>query len=120
MFTWSENPYIDMWENINFLSKEENVKKVISGQIVSKRTILYSESDVLEKKAAEISMCVRQAFEFFTAADNCSITTSPLLYFYGMLSLAKAIVIADNRDVFIDSIKYHGLHTRPTNERLKD
>lgn len=47
------------------------------------------------------------------AAQATSLTTSPLLFFYGAQVLTKAIVLANNYSVKLTDIKYHGLNTRP-------
>ncbi|XMB85836.1 YaaC family protein [Mycoplasmatota bacterium WC44] len=120
MFTWSESPQKDMWENLNFLSKKENVRNLLSGHINSNRKVFYTDEEILEKKSSQISMCIRQAYEFYMAAENSSLKTSPLLFFYGMLSLSKALVIANNEGVYIENVKYHGLHTRPITTELNE
>ena len=50
-----------------------------------------------------------QADEYYRAAEAVTINTSPLLYFYGMLSLAKATIVANDPDRLLEDIKYHGL-----------
>lgn len=119
MFTVSEQPNTDMWNHLKFLGKKNNCIKLLNGEIQSNRpTFSINESD-LEKKANQISMCINQASEYFLAANQVSINTSPLLYFYGMLSLAKALIVANKQEVFLENINYHGLHSRPINEELK-
>ena len=63
----------------------------------------------METKSRQLAYCILQAFEYYKAADAVTIDTSPLLYFYGMLSLAKALVVANEEDCLLDDIKYHGL-----------
>jgi hypothetical protein len=65
--------------------------------------------DDLEAKARQVSYCIVQASEYFKAADAVTIDTSPLLYFYGMLSLSKALIVANEPKTLLDDIKYHGL-----------
>lgn len=119
MFTYTETPLRDIWEHLKFLSIENNCKRLLSGEIKSNRNLLYEDGDILKKKSKEISMCLKQAHEYFTASESISINTSPLLMFYGMLSLSKAIIVANSKDIFLDDIKYHGLETRPRYEYLK-
>lgn len=119
MFTYTETPLKDIWEHIRFLSIENNCKRLLKGEIKSNRTLIYSDEDILNKKSKEISMCLRQADEYFTASEATSINTSPLLLFYGMLSLSKALIVANKKDLYLDNIKYHGLETRPRYDFLK-
>ena len=120
VFTWSENPYKDMWNHLLFLSKMNNTKKLLSGSISSGRTLLYPEGPVLEKKAKQVSFCIAQAYEYFRAADSVSIATSPLLYYYGMLSLAKSLIVANERPIYLENIKYHGLARRPKDAQISN
>ena len=119
MWINSEQPIKDMWSHLKFLSYPENCKRFLKGEIKSNRTIYAIDEISLEKKSKQISMCIRQAWEYFNAAENVSINTSPLLIFYGMLSLAKALIITENKDVFLEQIGYHGLHTKAKDDKLK-
>lgn len=119
MFTYTETPLKDLWEHIKFLSIENNCKRLLNGEIVSKRELIYVNDDVLNKKSKQISMCLKQAYEYFTASETVSINTSPLLLFYGMLSLSKALIIANREELYLDDIKYHGLETRPRYDSLR-
>ncbi|PWK15767.1 YaaC family protein [Tumebacillus permanentifrigoris] len=120
MFTWSESPSKDMWEHLKFLGNKNNCINLLNGSIKSERTIIYNETnEFMEKKADQIAMCINQAFEYFEAADKVSIRTSPVLLFYGMLSLAKAVIVANEKTIFVEDINYHGLHTRPRNQSLQ-
>ena len=119
VFTWSENPMVDMWNHIKFFRNEYNCKRLLKGDIKSQRNLIYEDGENLGKKVKQITMSINQAIEYFEAADHCSINTSPLLYFYGMLSLAKALIVANVKNIFLDDIKYHGLETRPKTESLR-
>src|SRR5688572_12046122 len=120
MFTYTETPIRDIWEHLKFLAVEHNCKGLLSGKIKSGRKLIYSDSNVVNRKAKEISMCIRQAFEYFQAAEQATINTSPLILFYGMLSLSKALIVANSEDIYLRDIKYHGLTDRPKHSSLKD
>jgi hypothetical protein len=62
-----------------------------------------------ERKADEISSSIKQFLEYYDAAKNVTLTTKPLLLYYGFLSLARAAVIFRNKNIFLKDIKYHGL-----------
>lgn len=119
VFTWSENPYADMWNHLLFLAKKNNVERLLSGEIESGRTQKYHEKEVLEKKAIQVSFGISQSFEYFRAADTVGVATSPLLYFYGALSLAKSLVVANEKEAYFEGLKYHGLTGRPIDSVLE-
>jgi hypothetical protein len=119
MFTWSENAKSDLWNHIKFFSNEYNCRKLLKGEIKGGRSIIYSDSPELERKVKQITMCLKQATEYFSAAEEVSINTSPLLLFYGMLSLAKALIVSNKETIYLEDIQYHGLDTRPRTDELK-
>jgi hypothetical protein len=102
-----------------FLSKKNHAKNLLSGKISSKRTVFYKLKEVLDKKANQVSFGISQSFEYFQAADSVTIATRPLLCFYGMLSLAKSLIVANNKDLYLEDIKYHGFTQRPIDIALE-
>ncbi len=119
IFTWSENPSVDLWNHLMFLSKKDNVTNLLSGAIRANRAFYYEKGDDLDRKANQISLSIGQAFEYFKAAEAVTISTKPLLYFYGMLSLAKALIVANNKELFLESLNYHGLTQIPKDENTQ-
>ncbi len=121
MFTWTDNPLSEMHNQIKMLTYTENCKNLLTGKIKSGRINLQNGSEPeFDKKATEISFCLRQALEYFSAASDVSISTSPLLLYYGMLSFCKSLIVANSTStVFIDDIKYHGLTTGPNTPQQK-
>jgi len=109
MFTWTDRPYESMWEHLRVLSHEDNVRRLLSGDLGRNRTVVITPSPILDKKAEQVAYCITQAYEYYSAADSITINTSPLLYFYGMLSLAKALIVANTPDKLLDDVRYHGL-----------
>ncbi|MCB0206494.1 MAG: hypothetical protein KDH89_16865 [Anaerolineae bacterium] len=116
--TWTHQPYNAIWDHILFLSSKANVKKLLVGQTLSNRaqTQIFTDNELVEKKSTQIAYSISQAREYYYAADAVSVATSPLLYFYGMLSLAKALIVANDPNLLLDEIKYHGLSSRPIPE----
>ena len=112
MWVNSEQPNLDMWRHLKFLSFEENCKRLLKGEIKSNRKIYKIDDIALEKKSKQIAMCIKQAGEYFYAAEQVSINTSPLLFYYGMLSLAKALIITNIEGLFLEQLAYHGLTTK--------
>lgn len=109
-----------MWNHLNVFSSKANAKRLLSGRMKSQRIWGYFDETLLEKKASQLSQSISQAHEYFRAADTITVKTSPLLYFYGMLSLAKALIIANNPNLFLSDVMYHGLYTRPINQVLQN
>jgi hypothetical protein len=110
MLTWTDQPYATMWAHLRVLSHVHNAKRLLLNQLGGTRNTPPPAGQLLDQKAAQLSYCVLQADEYFRAAESVSVNTSPLLYFYGMLSLAKATVVANDPQKLLDDVKYHGLH----------
>jgi hypothetical protein len=119
VFTWSEDPYRDMWHHLMFLARRNNAKNLLSGNIRSERTVTYQLGESLDKKANQVSFGISQSFEYFRAADSVSVATSPLLYFYGVLSLAKSLIVANEADTYLEDMRYHGLAKKPRDAALE-
>jgi len=63
-----------------------------------------------EESGRELAACVKQARGYFEAAETASIAVSPLLLFYGVSSLAKAVVVARSPEYGLFNMRpYHGL-----------
>ena len=120
MYTWTNQPYESMWNHLRFLQAPKNVESLLTGKIKSNRKFILTEGELAERKSRQIAYSIKQADEYFQSAQNVSVATSPLLYFYGMLSLAKATVVANDQYKLLGDIKYHGLFTRPITDELRD
>lgn len=65
--------------------------RYVMDTIASRRYSIGKEE--IEVRATNVAYCVRQAREYFSSAEAVSLLTSPLLLSYGMLNLAKAVII---------------------------
>ena len=119
MHTWTNRPYETMWDHLDFLAHPANVERLLTGQLQSMRELPFTNKAVATRKASQVAYSIRQGHEYFRAADSVSITTSPVLYYYGILSLSKALLVANTEKLLLDDIKYHGLYTRPTTDTQK-
>lgn len=119
MFTWTNQPYESMWDHLRMLQVPKNVEALLTGKMKSKRNKIFDDNESTIRKSHQIAYAIRQADEYFSAADNVSIATSPLMYFYGMLSLTKALIVANDENILLEDIKYHGLYTRPVTDQLQ-
>ena len=112
VFTWTETPMVEMWRHLRYLRSPLNVSKLLCGKIKSNREEKWSESDELRKRSYEIAACIRQADEYYQSAETVELTTHPLLQFYGALALAKAVILSNDRELWLSDLRYHGLSSR--------
>lgn len=118
-FTWSESPYEAIWDNLRVLQQPSAMTAVLTGETGARVAESIFDFEAAERKAQEISYLIIQAEEYFRAADVVTLATKPLPLYYGMLTLAKALILAWDRDASLLDIKYHGLDTRPRSNDLK-
>lgn len=93
----------EVWTHLEFFSTEDYVRNKLSAMHND------LEQNDLETKAFLISSCIKQAQEYYHAAVSVSMLTKPLLIYYGMYSLAKALIFLFNPMVSLGSISHHGL-----------
>lgn len=115
---FTHNPYKSVWEHLRLLSRPASARRLLDGTMATDRKVRFPAGPTLHQKARQVAYSIAQAGEYYSAADKVSLTTSPVLYFYGMLSLAKALVVANEADTLLDDIRYHGLSSRPTSDPL--
>ena len=118
MFTWTETPLLQIWHHLRYLQSTSNVASLLSGKITSNREPIFSGSNDIPRRSHEIASCIRQADEYYKAAENVGLSTHPLLQFYGATSLAKAVILFNMPSISLLDLKYHGLHTR--HKKVKD
>ena len=83
----TENATNEVWKNLKYLSHTPLIEKSI------KNSNPKASSANIRKQAQQISYCIRQSEEYFIAAKNVSLTTKPLLLYYGVVSLANALIL---------------------------
>lgn len=113
MHLWSEHPLQDIWARLRYLESPANVFNLLSGKTRSNREP-FLETPALRSRSREIASAIRQADEYARAAEAVSLSTQPLLVFYSIQSLAKAIVLASNEHLSLADLRYHGLSSRPS------
>ena len=111
IYTWSENPKRDMIQHLELLTIKKNCKKLLTGEIKSNRDPLINISKTeIERRASEMCFCIKQGLEYFKNAENADISISPLLIYYGIHSLSKALIISNSEiNISMEKITYHGL-----------
>jgi hypothetical protein len=111
MHTWTEEPIKAIWHDLRFLSRPINVERLLLRETKSKRSQeLIWDKFSAQKVSNEISACVRQSDEYFSASRSVSLETKPLLLYYGVLCLSKAVILSNNPHITISDLKFHGLY----------
>lgn len=118
-FTWTENPYEAVWDNLRILQQPLAMAAILTGVTGARGEGDRFEPELAKSRSQEISYLITQADEYFQAADAVTLVTKPLPLYYGILALTKALIVAWKRNVSLIDIKYHGLDTRPRSEDLK-
>jgi hypothetical protein len=87
-------------------------------------------SSLREKKARHIADCIRQGGAYFASASASDPSIKPLILYYGMLSLAKALMLLGDNNLTLDDdvLKQEGLNTHglshgtknPTDKAIRD
>jgi hypothetical protein len=101
------------WSGLRrFKNVEFTTKKIMQYQGVP-----TSQRHNVEKQARQIRYCINQAEEYFEAGRVVSLATRPLLYYYGLMSLALAeILIKQDGNASLDRARgqhaHHGLDLR--------
>ena len=125
-----------VWQQMEFLKNEENIKKILKRAIdenfyylsldhIKKQRKYYFENlkcapkrfikeKDLEEAASKTLASIKQAHEYYKAARNASSLTKPVFLYYGMVSLAKAMI---NSTYVLD--KFPERHGLKVNDELK-
>ena len=71
-------------------------------------------------KVSQINACFIQGREYFSNANASAMTAKPLLLYYGVLSLSRGVILANNHNKKEESLKKrHGLETYDWQGTLK-
>lgn len=99
----TNNPERATWRYLQLFSKDSYV-----AQFVRKKTA-----------RDQIVSCVRQAEEIYSLAKSATLLTKPVLLYYGMQRLAKALIFLRNPNVNINDLKGHGLSGRGISDDIE-
>jgi hypothetical protein len=87
------NPEKETWRYLQLFSKESYVGKLVKE----------------DAPKNQIIACISQAAEIYNVSKSASILTKPILLFYGMQRLAKALIFLRNPNVNLHDLRTHGL-----------
>lgn len=103
----SSNILGTIWKYLGRYKSVKYTKSVLTPQLVR-------NSPLVNKKAEQIAFTIRQAEDFFLSAKEGDISIKPLLIYYGILGLAKCLIIAGDNPYTLDAtpLDYteHGTH----------
>jgi len=83
----TEHPVNEIWSMLSYFESRYNCQKYLEDKF-------GSGLDGLSDTANSLSYTIGSAREFYNAADGVSVLTRPLLIFYGMINLSKALFIS--------------------------
>lgn len=71
------------------------------------------DEDLMLKKAQHIADCIGQAEEYFRTASTSDLSIKPLILYYGMLDLVKALMLLGDNQLTLDddTLKLEGLNS---------
>jgi len=97
-----------VWREIHTLSDLRIIKERLKKQAKLDGAAL---SDAFAtQKAKDIQYCIKQAKDYFVSSKSATLVIKPTLIYYGIISLAAALIIYKNRDKSLNSMKEaHGL-----------
>ena len=114
----TENPIREIWKRIRYFLDIPYVSELIRKRHkIEKRKF---DSDI-KKQAQQINYSILQAEEYFSASENVSLPTRPLLIYYGATSLSKALVLLiKNGSYSYDALRKKNKHQHHGLELSKD
>lgn len=108
---YSENPYQKMWDTFVFFESEPSTKQFLS-EIYEKQKLEDSYKFSFQNTSKFIYF-IKQAREYFYSAEKSNILVKPLLIYYGMMSLIKAVILTkDPNYPSSTGVLRHGITTR--------
>ena len=94
----SENPYEEIWRQLYYFTDVNNVNEKIRKRFNIKDGLCKKYT---ENQAKEIPYPIIQAHNYFKSASQVDISVKPNLIYYGISSLAKALILFNFTDTQI-------------------
>ncbi len=119
--TFSETPIEQIWKELRFfLDIDLSINHIKILQNIDKSIFLKHIKNI-KKQASQIGFCIKQAEEYFISSKNVSLATRPLLLYYGVTSLSKALTLLKFNGAYsIDQLRVNDKHNHHGLELLKD
>ncbi|MBL0388978.1 hypothetical protein JJB07_20490 [Tumebacillus sp. ITR2] len=107
----SEQPYRKLWDTFVYYENEQTTSDYLRRQYEAQG--VESVPKWVYQATPKFIFSIKQAREYYRAAEACDILTKPLLLYYGMMALAKALITSRIPDYpSTTSVLKHGLSTR--------
>lgn len=96
-----------IWKYLGRYKSVKYTKSILAPQLIQ-------NSALINKKAEQIAFTIRQAEDFFLSAREGDISIKPLLIYYGILGLAKCLIISGDNPYTLEATQLdyddHGTH----------
>lgn len=107
----TEQPYRKLWDTFVYFENEQTSSEFLRGRYETLG--LESAQRHVYQATPKFIFAIKQAREYYRAAEACDILTKPLMLYYGMMALAKALIFSrDPEYPSSTSVLRHGLSTR--------
>lgn len=83
----SENAFGEIWSRLSYFESEHNTKKYLENKF-------SNPTEDINDTASSLAFTMQTAKEYYESAGRVSLLTEPLLIFYGMTALSKALFIS--------------------------
>ena len=108
---FSENPYQKMWDTFVFFESEPTTKEYLHKKYTGNNFTDGFKYAFLN--TSKFIYFIKQAKEYFFSAEKSNILVKPLLIYYGMMSLIKALILTkDPTYPNRTGVLRHGITTR--------
>ncbi len=84
----TEHPTREMWKYLRRFVDGAYVE-----ELICKQHGISDQSRNIKKQARQLAYCIRQAEEYFEAAEHVGLPTKPNLLYYGAASLSSALIL---------------------------
>ncbi|HEU4963570.1 MAG TPA: YaaC family protein [Bacilli bacterium] len=107
----SEQPYRKLWDTYVYFENEQTTSEFLRERYQELGVEKLTPS--VYQATPKFIYAIKQAREYYRAAEHCDILTKPLLLYYGMMALGKALITTcDPEYPSTTSVLKHGLSTR--------
>ncbi|TCS78130.1 YaaC family protein [Tepidibacillus fermentans] len=110
-FIYSENPYQKMWDTFVYFESEAKTKQYL--QEIYEKIDEKNGYKLAFHNTSKFIYFIKQAREYFHSAEKSNILVKPLLIYYGMMNLMKAVILTkDPSYPSHTGVLRHGITTR--------
>lgn len=111
-YIYSENPYQKMWDTFVYFESEPATKNFLNN-IYEKNGFKKEANKFAFQNTFKFIYFIKQAKEYFFSAKQSSILVKPLLIYYGMMSLMKAVILTKDPNYPSNTgVLRHGITSR--------